>query len=81
MSEGKITAIRNIYGDYGDDAADNDSYVNRAANGSSSSPGIVSQIVEKNSAEGIDTVSHATCSSRAIIEACMQALLKAQNGK
>lgn len=78
LSGGRITAIRNIYGDYDDDAADNDSYVNRAANGSSSTAGVVSQILEKNGVEGIDTVSHATCSSQAIIEACRQALQKAQ---
>lgn len=79
LAGGKITAIRNIYGDYDDDAAENDSFVSRAAEGTLSSPGVVSQILAKNSTEGIDTVSHATCSSRAIIEACRQALEKAKN--
>lgn len=79
LEGGKITAIRNIYGDYGDDEAENDSFVSRAAEGTLSLPGVVGQILAKNSTEGIDAVSHATCSSHAIIEACRQALEKAKN--
>ena len=54
------------------------SYIRRAVSGSTKYPGVVSQILEKNSLEGIDAVSHATCSSQSILEACRQALKKAQ---
>lgn len=63
----QIVSITDIQGD-GDPL--NNSYINRAANGTSKIPGVVAQILEKNSIEGIDTVSRATCSSNAIIEAC-----------
>lgn len=63
----QIVSITDIQGD-GDPL--NNSYINRAANGTSKIPGVVTQILEKNSTEGIDTVSRATCSSNAIIEAC-----------
>ena len=71
----KITAVTDISGD-GD--ASNDVYIQRAANGTSKIPGVVTQIVEKGRPEGIDTVSRATCSSRSIVEACVQALESAR---
>lgn len=70
----KIVAITDIAGD-GDSR--NDSYIKRAANGTSSLKGVVSQIIEKGLLEGdetVDTVSRATCSSDAIIEGCKAAL-------
>ncbi|MCI8813714.1 MAG: FMN-binding protein, partial [Lachnospiraceae bacterium] len=75
VKDDRITEIRNIFGD-GD--SENDAYIRRAANGSSKYPGVVSQILEKNSVEGVDAVSHATCSSRSIQEACRQALENAK---
>lgn len=54
----------------GDGEPENASYIRRAANGTSSIPGVLNQILEKNGTEEIDTVSRATCSSKAIIEAC-----------
>ncbi len=67
----QITAIKGISGDGG---RENESYIKRAADGSAKYPGVVSQILERNSLEGVDAVSHATCSSQSILEACRQAL-------
>lgn len=72
----KITAISNIYGDDNDSV--NKMYIGWAANGRGSAKGIVSQILEKNSTDGIDTVTRATCSSKALIEACQQAVSQAK---
>lgn len=58
----------------GDGDKNNDSYIKRAANGTSKLPGVVNQILETGMPDNIDTVSMATCSSKAIIEACAQAL-------
>ena len=71
LKDDKIVEVKGISGDGG---PDNDPYIKRAAQGSSKYTGVVPQILEKNSAEGIDTVSHATCSSLSILEACRQAL-------
>ena len=57
----QIKEIKDISGDGG---KSNSFYIKAA------SEGVVSQILQKNSTEGIDTVSSATCSSKAIIEAC-----------
>lgn len=71
ITKDKIVSITEVEGD-GDSS--NDSYIKRAADGTSSKPGVVTQILEKGTTEGIDTVSRATCSSKAIIEACQKAL-------
>jgi len=60
----KIVSITEIAGDGG---SENDSYIKKAANGTSSKKGVVSQIITKGMPEEIDTVSRATCSSNAII--------------
>lgn len=70
----KIVAITNIWGD-GDE--DNDKYITRASEGTSSITGVVSQILKKGLPEDIDTVSRATCTSKSIVEACVKALEKA----
>lgn len=67
----KIVSITDVSGD--GDAA-NDSYIKKAANGTSSKKGVVSQIITKGMSEEIDTVSRATCSSNAIIDGCKKAL-------
>ena len=67
----KIVSITDVSGD--GDAA-NDSYIKKAANGTSSKKGVVSQIITKGMPEEIDTVSRATCSSNAIIDGCKRAL-------
>ena len=70
-----IVAITDVAGD-GD--PDNESYIDRALNGTSKYKGVVAQILEKGKPEEIDTVSRATCSSKSIIEACRQALNNAK---
>lgn len=71
----KIIAIDQISGD-GDQ--ENDPFIKRAQNGFGKKAGVVAQIVEKGSAEQIDAVSGATCSSKAIAKACQNALTKAK---
>lgn len=67
----KIVSITDVSGD--GDAA-NDSYIKKAANGTSSKKGVVSQIITQGMPEEIDTISRATCSSNAIIDGCKKAL-------
>ena len=67
----KIVALSDITGD-GDDQ--NASYIRRASEGTSKIKGVSAQILETGTLENIDTVSRATCSSKAILEACRNAL-------
>ena len=71
----KITDISDISGN-GDSS--NDRYITRAAQGTSKSVGVVTQITGKGMPEGIDTVARATCSSNAVIEGCQKALDEAK---
>jgi uncharacterized protein with FMN-binding domain len=78
--EGKITQVTVEKGeDTSDDPESNDTFLSYAIDGRSRKnvwyPGVVSQIIEKQSAQGIDVVSGATYSSRAIAEAAEQAFL------
>lgn len=75
VRDDKIVSVTGVTGD-GDPG--NDSYIKRASNGTSSMKGVVTQIVEKGTAEGIDAVSRATCSSDAIVQACQNALNSAK---
>lgn len=75
IRDDEIVGITDIYGDGG---SDNDSYIRRAINGTSSKAGVVDQIIKKGNLDGIDTVSRATCTSQAIIDACQQALNNAK---
>lgn len=75
IQDDKITGIDNIYGDGG---SGNDSYINKAANGTSSRTGVVKQIIDKGNLDGIDAVTRATCTSQAIIDMCRQALNNAK---
>ena len=43
-----------------------------------SKKGVTSQLIEKGNTEGIDAVSGATCTSKAILDACENALLSAK---
>ena len=70
----KIVSITEIAGD---GKADNNSYIRKAANGTSGRKGVVAQIIEKGMPEEIDTVSRATCSSNSIVEGCKKALEEA----
>ena len=71
--EAKWVQAKEIKDISGDGGKSNSFYIKAA------SEGVVSQILQKNSTEGIDTVSSATCSSKAIIEACQKALEQAKN--
>lgn len=75
IRDDKIIAITDITGD---GASDNDRYILKAANGTSSIKGVVSQIIDKGMPEDIDTVSRATCSSNAILEGCKKVLEAAE---
>lgn len=75
IRDDKIVAITDITGD---GASDNDRYILKAANGTSSIKGVVSQIIDKGMPEDIDTVSRATCSSNAILEGCKKVLEAAE---
>ena len=75
IQDDKIIKIDNVYGDGG---SGNDSYINKAVNGTSSKTGVVKQIIDKGNLDGIDAVSRATCTSQAIIDACQQALNNAK---
>ena len=75
IRDDKIMAITDITGD-GDSS--NDRYITKAANGTSSIKGVVSQIIDKGMPEDIDTVSRATCSSKAILEGCKKVLEAAE---
>lgn len=66
FQNGKIIAVSDVYGD-GD--SQNDTYITKAVSGSSKHPGVVTQIVNKNGIDGVDTVSGATCTSKAALHA------------
>ena len=78
FENGIITNISEIAGVGDDYDTSNDWYVDRAANGTSRKKGVVSQILNKQKADDIDTVSGATCSSDAIIKAVKNALETAE---
>lgn len=71
----RIVEITEVAGN-GDSS--NDTYIRRAANGTSKAVGVVEQITEKGTLEDIDAVSRATCSSNAIVQACQAALTQAE---
>lgn len=76
IRDDKIMAITDITGD--GDSSNNDRYITKAANGTPSIKGVVSQIIDKGMPEDIDTVSRATCSSNAILEGCKKVLEAAE---
>ena len=75
VRDDKIVAVTDVKGD-GDSS--NDRYILRAENGTSNKKGVTSQLIEKGNTEGIDVVSGATCTSKAILDACENALLSAK---
>lgn len=72
-----ITSIDDVMGVGDNYDTANDWYLNRAVRGTTKYPSVVKQILNKNSTD-VDTVSGATCSSKAIIEAVNKALLIAE---
>ena len=76
IANDRIVSITDVKGD-GD--SQNVSYINKAADGTKNQPGMVSVLTSQTNADridfsSIDTVSHATCTSKAIIDGCMSAL-------
>lgn len=61
-----------------DESEDNLSYISKALDGTEKSTGLRQQIIGKQSAEGLDAVSRATCASNAIIDAAKDALERAK---
>lgn len=80
ISNDRIVSITDVKGNGG---SGNDSYINKAVNGTSKLTGVVPQITSQGSADSIDlnsidAVSRATCTSKAIIEGCKSALESAR---
>lgn len=73
-----ITSIDEVMGVGDNYDTANDWYLNRAVRGTTKYPSVVKQILNKNTTTDVDTVSGATCSSKAIIEAVNKALLIAE---
>lgn len=76
IANDRIVSITDVKGD-GD--SQNVSYINKAADGTKNQPGMISVLTSQTNADSIDfssidTVSHATCTSKAIIDGCKSAL-------
>lgn len=76
IANDRIVSITDVKGD-GD--SQNAPYINKAADGTKNQPGMVSVLTSQTNADSIDfssidTVSHATCTSKAIIDGCKSAL-------
>lgn len=76
IANDRIVSITDVKGD-GD--SQNVSYINKAADGTKNQPGLVSVLTSQANADSIDfssidTVSRATCTSKAIIDCCKSAL-------
>ena len=72
IENGVIKSIENIKGN-GEE--DNNTFIMKAANGTKKNPtGVVQQIIDANGTDGINAVSRATCSSKAIVDAVNNAL-------
>ncbi len=73
FKSGKCTAIS----DFSSTAQSNKNYYMKAAKGNDKAKGMVTQIIQKQSVDGISAVSGATCSSKTIVELYVKALEKA----
>lgn len=76
IANDRIVSITDVKGD-GD--SQNVSYIKKALDGTKNQPGMVSVLTSQTNADSIDfssidTVSHATCTSKAIIDGCKSAL-------
>lgn len=76
IANDRIVSITDVKGD-GD--SQNASYIKKAADGTKNQPGMVSMLTSQANADSIDfssidTVSRATCTSKAIIDGCKSAL-------
>lgn len=80
IANDRIVSITDVKGD-GD--SQNAPYINKAADGTKNQPGMVSVLTSQTNADSIDfssidTVSRATCTSKAIIDGCKSALESAK---
>lgn len=80
IANDRIVSITDVKGD-GD--SQNAPYIKKAADGTKNQPGMVSVLTSQTNADSIDfssidTVSHATCTSKAIIDGCKSALKAAK---
>ena len=76
IANDRIVSITDVKGD-GD--SQNVSYIKKAVDGTKNQPGMVSVLTSQTNADSIDfssidTVSHATCTSKSIIDGCKSAL-------
>lgn len=79
----KIVAVSDVKGNGDGYDSANDRYISKAAQGSSTSQGMVDRILASgvvNEPAEFDVVSKATCSSNAIVQAVMNALEQAKRG-
>lgn len=79
----KIVAVSDVKGSGDGYDSANDRYISKAAQGSSTSQGMVDRILASgvvNAPAEFDVVSKATCSSNAIVQAVMNALEQAKRG-
>jgi uncharacterized protein with FMN-binding domain len=63
FADGKLVSIERL----NSTDTSNKTYYNKAANGTSKKPGVISQLIDKQSSEDIDLISGATCSSKSLV--------------
>jgi uncharacterized protein with FMN-binding domain len=78
LAHDTITSVTEVKGSGALYDSSNDWYIKRAVDGTGKYPGVAGQIVSKGTYEGVDAVSGATCSSKAILEAVKKALESAK---
>ncbi|MDO4617352.1 MAG: FMN-binding protein [Lachnospiraceae bacterium] len=81
VENGSIVSFNNVIGS-GDGYEEADlRYINRALNGTSKYTGIAQQVFDQNSLNGVEAVSGATWTSKAMIEMIREMILLAQNAE
>ncbi|MGN0240449.1 MAG: FMN-binding protein [Candidatus Weimeria sp.] len=81
IKDGRISDLTNVKGS-GDGYINNDAdFIRRALEGTSKKPGLIEQLKTRNTTDGVDTVSGATWSSKAIISMVKKALSGAASGE
>ena len=73
-----ITAIKEVAGSGEDYNPMNDTFIDRVVNGMGSISGMVAKILAKGNIDQVDVVSGATCTSKAIMAGCKEALKQAK---
>lgn len=78
IESGKVKSVTFSKGNTFGNDEDNEDYSYKALDGTKTKTGIAAQIIAKNGVEGVDVVSKATCTSKAILEAAAAALKEAK---